>query len=158
MGFPALGIDLLSNPSSLAAAAALYSSCVAWTLSYDMIYAYMDIKDDPKAGIKSIAQAHEHNSKAALTLFSAMQVGLLATAGYFAGAGPIFFIGSCGGAALTLANMIRRVNLEDVKDCWWWFKNGAWLTGGAISFGLLGDYLYRRTKEEPEGAAHALPA
>lgn len=149
VGFPALGIDLISNPSAIAAAAALYSSCVSWTLVYDMIYAYMDIKDDAKAGIKSIAQAHEHNAKAALSVFSATQVGLLAAAGYFAGAGPIFFVGSCGGAALTLATMIRRVNLKDVKDCWWWFKNGAWLTGGVISFGLLGDYLYRRTKEEP---------
>lgn len=147
MGFPALGFDLLSNPSALAAAAALYSSCVAWTLTYDMIYAYMDIKDDVKVGIKSIAQAHEHNAKPALAAFSAVQVGLLAAAGYFAGAGPIFFIGSCGGAAVTLGTMIRRVNLKDVKDCWWWFKNGAWLTGGVISYGLLQDYLYRRSKE-----------
>jgi len=93
-----------------------------------------------------------------LSLFSAMQVGLLATAGYFAGAGPVFFIGSCGGAALTLANMIRRVNLKDVKDCWWWFKNGAWLTGGVISFGLLGDYLHKRTKEDPEDMPQVVPA
>lgn len=158
MGFPALGIDLLSNPSALAAAAALYSSCVAWTLVYDMIYAYMDIKDDAKAGIKSIAQAHEHNAKAALSAFSATQVGLLTAAGYFAGAGPVFFVGSCGGAALTLATMIRRVDLKDVRDCWWWFKNGALLTGGVISFGLLGDYLHRRTQEESKTAMHAVLA
>ena len=158
MGFPALGTDLVSNSSAIAAAAALYSSCISWTLVYDMIYAYMDIKDDAKAGIKSIAQAHEHNAKAALSVFSAAQVGLLATAGYFAGAGPIFFVGSCGGAALTLATMIRRVNLKDVKDCWWWFKNGAWLTGGVISVGLLGDYLYRRTKEEPSMVKHTVLA
>jgi len=156
MGFPALGVDLLSNPSALAAAAALYSSCVAWTLNYDMIYAYMDIKDDAKAGIKSIAQAHEHNAKTALSVFSAVQVGLLATAGYCSGAGPIFFIGSCGGAALTLATMIRRVNLQDVKDCWWWFKNGAWLTGGVISFGLLGDYLHRRMQDGSRNTVQAV--
>ncbi|OQV01380.1 hypothetical protein CLAIMM_06751 [Cladophialophora immunda] len=148
MGFPALGIDLISNPGALAAAAALYSSCVAWTLNYDMIYAYMDIKDDVKVGIKSIAQAHEHNSKTALSVFSAAQIGLLAAAGYFAGAGPVFFIGSCGGGALALATMVRRVNLKDVRDCWWWFRNGAWITGGVISLGLLGDYLHRKTQEE----------
>ena len=150
MGFPALGIDLLSNTAALCAATSLYASCVSWTLVYDMIYAYMDIKDDAKAGIKSIAQAHAHNAKTALSVFSAAQVGLLVTAGYFAGAGPIFFVGSCGGAALTLATMIRRVNLQDVKDCWWWFVNGALITGGVISFGLLGDYADRRMKEEPE--------
>ena len=150
MGFPALGIDLLSNPSAMAAAATLYASCVAWTLNYDMIYAYMDIKDDAKVGIKSIAQAHEHNSKAALTVFSAAQLGLLATAGYFAGAGPIFFVGSCGGGALALATMTRNVDLKDVRDCWWWFVKGAWITGGTISLGLAGDYLYRRDGEVPE--------
>ncbi|OCT51633.1 4-hydroxybenzoate polyprenyltransferase, mitochondrial [Cladophialophora carrionii] len=153
MGFPALGIDLLSTPPALAAAASLYASCVAWTLNYDMIYAYMDIKDDAKAGIKSIAQAHEHNSKAALSVFSAAQIALLATAGYFAGAGPIFFVGSCGGGALALATMVRRVNLKDVKDCWWWFRKGAWITGGTISLGLVGDYLYRRSQEESKRAA-----
>lgn len=153
MGFPALGIDLLSNPEALSAAAALYSSCIAWTLVYDMIYAYMDIKDDAKAGIKSIAQAHAHNAKAVLSICSAAQVGLLATAGYFAGAGPIFFVGSCGGAAITLATMIRRVNLKDVKDCWWWFVNGALITGGVISFGLLGDYTVRRAGKEPSSGA-----
>lgn len=158
MGFPALGIDLLSDPAALSAAAALYTSCVAWTLVYDMIYAYMDIKDDAKAGIKSIAQVHEHNAKATLSAFSAIQIGLLATAGYFSGAGPIFFVGSCGGAALTLATMIRRVNLKDVKDCWWWFKNGSLLTGGVISFGLLGDYVHRRTKEESKGALEVVLA
>jgi 4-hydroxybenzoate polyprenyltransferase len=147
MGFPALGVDLLSNDTALYAAAALYASCVTWTLNYDMIYAFMDIKDDVNAGIKSIALAHDHNAKPVLYGLSAVQVGLLATAGYFAGAGPIFFIGSCGGATITLVTMVRKVNLKDVKDCWWWFKNGAWLTGGTISFGMLVDYLYRRQTE-----------
>ncbi|ERF70599.1 hypothetical protein EPUS_02465 [Endocarpon pusillum Z07020] len=117
MGFPALGVDLLSDFDSLAAAAALYASCVAWTVSYDMIYAYMDIKDDANAGIKSIALAHEHNTKAVLTGLSIVQIGLLATAGYFSGAGPVFFVGSCGGAVATLATMIYRVRL---KECCSW--------------------------------------
>jgi 4-hydroxybenzoate polyprenyltransferase len=147
MGFPALGIDLLNDPSALAAAGALYASCVAWTLNYDMIYAFMDVKDDVNAGIKSIALAHVHNAKAVLYTLSATQVGLLGLAGYVAGAGPLFFVGSCGGAALALGSIVRKVNLKDVKDCWWWFINGAWITGGTISAGLAGDYLYRRRRE-----------
>ena len=142
MGFPALGVDMLANQAALASAAALYASCVTWTLNYDMIYAFMDIKDDVNAGIKSIALAHDHNAKAVLYGLSGVQVALLGAAGYFAGAGPIFFIGSCGGAAIALTTMVRRVDLRDVKDCWWWFRNGAWITGGTISLGLLGDYLY----------------
>jgi 4-hydroxybenzoate polyprenyltransferase len=141
MGFPALGVDLLSNQSALIAASCLYASNVAWTVLYDMIYAHMDIKDDVKAGIKSIALKHEKETKAVLSGLAVVQLGLLAASGVAAGLGPIFFVGSCGGAALTLGAMIRQVKLKDVKDCWWWFVNGAWFTGGAISLGLAGEYL-----------------
>lgn len=140
MGFPALGIDLLANQAALTAAAFLYASNVAWTVLYDMIYAHMDIKDDVKAGIKSIALKHEKETKAVLSGLAIVQIGLLAASGFAAGLGPVFFVGSCGGAALTLGTMIRRVKLKEVKNCWWWFVNGAFFTGGAISLGLAGEY------------------
>lgn len=141
MGFPALGVDLLSNQAALLAAGCLYASNVAWTVLYDMIYAHMDIKDDAKAGIKSIALKHDKETKSVLTGLATVQLGLLAASGAAAGLGPIFFVGSCGSAAATLATMIWRVKLKDVKNCWWWFKNGAWFTGGGIALGLTGEYL-----------------
>ncbi|PYI10387.1 4-hydroxybenzoate polyprenyl transferase [Aspergillus sclerotiicarbonarius CBS 121057] len=141
MGFPALGVDLLNNGAALEAAAALYSSCVAWTILYDMIYAHMDIKDDVAAGIKSIALRHENNTKAVLSALAAVQVSLLAAAGVAAGSGPIFFVGSCGSAAVSLGLMIRKVQLKDVRNCWWWFKNGCLFTGGGITLGMLLDYV-----------------
>ncbi|KAL5332756.1 4-hydroxybenzoate polyprenyl transferase [Aspergillus crustosus] len=132
MGFPALGVDLVSDRSAMVAAATLYSSCVSWTVLYDMIYAHMDIKDDVAAGIKSIALRHEHNTKAVLSGLAVVQISLLAAAGVAAGAGPVFFIGSCGSAALTLGVMIRRVQLQSTQNCWWWFKNGCLWTGGVV--------------------------
>lgn len=141
MGFPALGIDLLANRDALEAAAALYSSCIAWTVLYDMIYAHMDIKDDVAAGIKSIALRHEHNTKAVLSGLAAAQVSLLAAAGVAAGAGPVFFVGSCGSAIISLGVMIWRVQLKNVQNCWWWFKNGCLLTGGGATLGMLCEYL-----------------
>ncbi|KAF2184300.1 4-hydroxybenzoate polyprenyl transferase [Zopfia rhizophila CBS 207.26] len=157
MGFPALGVDLLSNQSALAAAACLYSSNVAWTVLYDMIYAHMDIKDDAKAGIKSIALKHEKDTKAVLTGLAAVQVGLLAATGVAAGLGPVFFIGSCGSAVATLGTMVWRVKLKEVKNCWWWFKNGCWFTGGGIALGLVGEYvaqlfgLYNKEESNRQG-------
>jgi 4-hydroxybenzoate polyprenyltransferase len=148
MGFPALGVDLLQNSAALTAAAFLYSSNIAWTVLYDMIYAHMDIKDDAKAGIKSIALRHDAQTKQILSGLAVVQIGLLAAAGVAAGAGPVFFVGSCGGAALTLAIMIKRVNLKSVKDCWWWFVNGCWFTGGAISAGLGAEYLIQYSQSE----------
>ena len=151
MGFPALGIDLLTNTSALISAGCLYASCVAWTVVYDMIYAYQDIRDDAAAGIKSIALAQESNAKAFLTTVAAVQVSLLAGAGLAASAGPVFFMGACGGAAGTLGYMISKVDLSRVEDCWAWFRKGAWITGGAISLGLLGEYLaqYLKLYERP---------
>ncbi|KAK3943572.1 putative 4-hydroxybenzoate polyprenyl transferase protein [Diplogelasinospora grovesii] len=148
MGFPALGVDLLSNHSALAAGGLLYASNIAWTVLYDMIYAHMDIKDDAKAGIKSIALKHDAETKQVLAGLAVTQVALLAGAGMAAGAGPAFFIGSCGGALLTLGYMIKKVNLKSVKDCWWWFVNGCWLTGGVISLGLATDYMIKYVQED----------
>jgi len=141
MGFPALGIDLLHNSTAMMAAGYLYASNIAWTVLYDMIYAHMDIKDDAKAGIKSIALKYDKQTKQILTGLAATQVGLLAAAGVAAGAGPVFFVGSCGGAAATLVVMIWKLNLKSVKDCWWWFVNGCWFTGGAVATGLGAEYL-----------------
>ncbi|KAK4186039.1 UbiA prenyltransferase family [Podospora australis] len=148
MGFPALGVDLLTHSGAQMGAALLYASNVAWTVLYDMIYAHMDIKDDAKAGIKSIALKHDKETKQVLTGLAAVQIALLAGAGVATGAGPAFFSGGCGGAAVTLGIMIKRVNLKGVKDCWWWFVNGCWITGGAISLGLGADYLVRYTEQK----------
>jgi 4-hydroxybenzoate polyprenyltransferase len=150
MGFPALGVDLLQNEAALTAASFLYASNIAWTVLYDMIYAHMDIKDDVKAGIKSIALRHDKHTKQILSGLAIAQIGLLAAAGVAVGAGPVFFIGSCGGAALTLGIMIKRVNLKSVRDCWWWFVNGCWLTGGVISAGLGGEYAFQYWKRNEE--------
>ena len=143
MGFPALGVDLLTDAAALKAVSALYASCVSWTVLYDMIYAHMDIKDDAKVGIKSIALRHEKETKVVLSGLAVVQIGLLATAGMAAGVGPAFFVGSCGSAAATLGLMIWKVKLKEVSSCWWWFKNGAWLTGGGIAGGMFVEYVIK---------------
>lgn len=151
MGFPAFGIDLLHDKIALATSSLVYLSNVAWTVIYDMIYAHMDVKDDVQAGIKSIVTRHGSYTKQILSGLAITQVGLLAAAGVLAHCGPSFFIGSCGGAAVTLFLMIKKVDLKSVKSCWWWFVNGCWLTGGVISTGLASDYLARflPTKDHP---------
>ncbi|KAL1891108.1 Para-hydroxybenzoate--polyprenyltransferase, mitochondrial precursor (PHB:polyprenyltransferase) [Ceratocystis pirilliformis] len=141
MGFPALGIDLLNNTAALTAAACIYSSNISWTILYDMVYAHMDLKHDKKAGIKSIVVKHAQHTKKIMSGLAAIQLGLLTAAGIAAGSGPTFFIGSVGGAGATLGLMIKRVKLNNVENCWWWFRNGCWFTGGAIAAGLGVDYM-----------------
>ena len=147
MGFPALGVDLLADTEAFNAVLSLYTSCVSWTVLYDMIYAHMDIKDDAKVGIKSIALRHQKDTKVVLSGLAVVQVGLLAAAGISAGASPVFFIGSCGSAAATLGLMIWKVRLEEVSSCWWWFRNGAWLTGGGIAGGMLAEYILKSKRK-----------
>ncbi|KAI9678153.1 MAG: Para-hydroxybenzoate--polyprenyltransferase, mitochondrial precursor (PHB:polyprenyltransferase) [Caeruleum heppii] len=156
LGFPALGIDPFALSSAaegptavlpgldiLTAAAFLYTSNIAWTVLYDTIYAHMDLPFDRSAGIKSIAVAHSRHAKKLLSSLAVVQIGLLAAAGVTTGAGPLFFAGACGGAAVSLGVMIRRVDLTCVRSCWWWFRYGAWFTGGAVVLGLGGDYVAR---------------
>ncbi|KAL8831266.1 MAG: hypothetical protein Q9191_000955 [Dirinaria sp. TL-2023a] len=148
MGFPALGIDPFADHAVVKAVGALYASCIAWTVLYDMIYAHMDLKDDAKIGIKSIALRHEKQTKLVLSGLAATQIVLLSLAGSAINAGPLFFGGSCGCAATTLGLMIWKVELREASSCWWWFKNGALFTGGAIALGLIGNYYSSMTNQE----------
>lgn len=148
MGFPALGIDIVADSNIAKAVAALYTSCVSWTVLYDMIYAHMDIRDDARAGIKSIALKHAKETKVILSALAILQIGLLAVSGTIIGASPVFFVGSCGSAAVTLALMIWRVRLERPNSCWWWFKNGVLFTGGGIASGLLAEYMTGKRQQE----------
>ncbi|KAG0136504.1 UbiA prenyltransferase family-domain-containing protein [Tuber indicum] len=144
LGFPALGLGL--DGPVMATAACLYGSNVAWTVVYDIVYAHQDVRDDVKAGVKSIVVKHEAYTKYLMSALGAAQVGLLAGAGAVAGCGPVFYLVSCGGAAGSLAYMIRKVNLKDVKECWYYFKWCAWAVGFfAVGGGLFGEYMAVRS-------------
>ena len=45
-----------------------YAACIFWTIGYDTIYAYQDIKDDKKAGVKSTALLFGKRGKLAVSI------------------------------------------------------------------------------------------
>ena len=137
MAFPALGTDLFASTKSVISASCLYGSCIAWTMSYDTIYAAQDVKDDLKLGIGSPVVRHRENTRILLSAAASTQVMLLCGTGMAMEAGLIFFIGSCVGTAVALTTMINKVDLSDPKDCTWWFRKGSLLTGAAIGSGFL---------------------
>ena len=151
MGFPALGVDPISDPTAFKGIVALYGSCVSWTVLYDMVYAHMDIKDDAKVGIKSIALRHEKETKAVLSGLAIVQTTLLVTAGALLNASPLFLVSTSVSTAGTLGLMIWKVRLKHASSCWWWFKYGGWFTGGGISLGLLAEYVYQRDQNDCQG-------
>ena len=143
MAFPAFEIDLLASPEHVTASGSLFLSCVAWTISYDTIYAAQDLQDDLRIAIRSPAVLHRGKTRRVLIAAVVTQLALLCYTGAAMGATIVFYLGSCAGAASVLAKMVTSVDLSDPKDCLWWFKKGCIYTGLMISSGFIGEYVTR---------------
>ncbi|KAI0847232.1 UbiA prenyltransferase [Daldinia vernicosa] len=122
----------------------LFLASILWTVIYDSIYAHQDVKDDIKVGLKSIAVLLEDWTKPFLWLLLSCMIALLYTCGSLLKMGIAFHIIAGGGSLLSLGAMIANVELKDSASCWWWFRYGFWLAGGAIAGGLLSEYIAMR--------------
>ena len=60
----------------------LYAGCIFWTLAYDTIYAYQDIKDDIKNQIKSTAVFFKDSGKSYVYLFYSIFFIAIGYSGY----------------------------------------------------------------------------
>ncbi len=141
MAFPAFDDD--PSPRAVVAIGCLFLSCTAWTMVYDTIYAAQDIKDDVKAGIMSPIVRHQRYTRRLLMAAALVQIALLCCTGVAMEASLGFFVCTCLGATLMLGAMVRTVNLDDPKDCIWWFKKGCFYTGAVISSGFILEYVVR---------------
>ncbi|KAJ8130823.1 hypothetical protein O1611_g2806 [Lasiodiplodia mahajangana] len=123
---------------------ALFFANVLWTITYDTIYAHQDVVDDKQAGVKSMALLFRDHTKILATVMSAFQVALLGLCGLQAGFGPIYHVGTVGGASLALAYYIYSVDLKSPDSCNFWFHAQFWSVGGASVSGFVGEYVTRR--------------
>jgi 4-hydroxybenzoate polyprenyltransferase len=57
--------------------------------------------------------------------------------------GFAYYAITVAGCLLSVGTMIVKVDLKNPTSCWLWFSQGFWLTGLAISGGLLADYCGR---------------
>jgi len=69
--------DLAINEKLFVSTMALFASCVIWTLIYDTIYAFQDIEDDIKIGIKSSAIKFSTRPQATLGMLSCLMFALI---------------------------------------------------------------------------------
>jgi 4-hydroxybenzoate polyprenyltransferase len=69
----------------------LYIAGIFWTLAYDTIYAYQDIDDDERVGIKSTARLFGANALPWVALFYALTILWLVITGLAAGLGKGFY-------------------------------------------------------------------
>lgn len=138
----ALGVEAFS-PTNRVATTALFAANVLWTIIYDTIYAHQDAAADVAAGVKSMAVRFGPRTKLLASALSVLQFGLLVIVGVQAGFGPLYFAGSCVGAALGMARMLVKVNLGDPASCAWFFRHGFFEVGGCMVGGLVAQYLVR---------------
>ena len=146
----ALGVDPF-GPENLVPTVCLGVANILWTVIYDTIYAHQDIRDDIKAGVKSMAVRFANTTKLLTSVLTIIQIGLMVVTGYLAKFGPAYFLGTCGATAVAMTSMIVLVDLKRPASCAWWFHNGFWFVGGTTVLGMLGDYLMKREQWEMSG-------
>ncbi|KAH6675142.1 putative 4-hydroxybenzoate polyprenyl transferase [Halenospora varia] len=94
-----------------AGGACLYGASVLWTIIFDTVYAHQDIRDDVKAGVKSLAVRLGDQTKPTLAFLAAIQVGLLMATGYLWIAGATGCNMPCSGNALETCGGGNRINI-----------------------------------------------
>ncbi|KAK0615332.1 UbiA prenyltransferase family-domain-containing protein [Bombardia bombarda] len=146
VGAAAMGVEGLlfwGQGEDWASTTCLFGASALWTVIYDTIYAFQDVADDEKIGIKSTAVFFRAWTKPFLWTVLAAVVGLLGTYGAFVFDGEVrvgYYLVVVGGSLLSLGAMIAKVDLDDPLSCWLWFRYGFWLAGGSIAGGLLLQY------------------
>ncbi|KAF7893157.1 uncharacterized protein EAF02_000695 [Botrytis sinoallii] len=117
--------------------ACLYFFVVLNTLIYDTIYGQQDLKDDLKAGVKSLAVAWRDNTKRNCAVLAVIEIALLLATSILGRLTMGFGILAIGGTTLVLIMMLYSVKLEDPESCMSCFKWLIWGTGATLSLGLL---------------------
>jgi len=121
----------------------LYLIYTLWTVEHDVIYAFQDLEDDIKAGIKGMAVRFQHHSGFLLTTLAMLQVALFLRIGHVTGAGVLYFLFAVGGNVALHVAIIKQVDLKSPEACLWWFQTGCLLFGATTFAGLFGEYLTR---------------
>ncbi|KAK7186337.1 putative 4-hydroxybenzoate polyprenyl transferase [Paraphaeosphaeria sporulosa] len=138
-----VGVDPFAGGVMGLSTAFLMAANVSWTMIYDTIYAHQDLKDDLKAGVKSMAVRFKDSTKTLTSVLAILQVLLLVKVGADLELSSLYYIITCAGTAVALAAMISLVDLEVPASCAWWFKMDFWFAGGTMIGGFLAQYLQR---------------
>lgn len=94
----------------------LYLGGICWTVVYDTIYAYQDINDDKKLGLKSTAITFNDNPKLWLGGFSGGMISLMSICGIMNEQTWPFYT-SLLLISAHLAKQIYNLNTDNVREC-----------------------------------------
>ena len=104
----------------------LYLASAIWTIIYDSFYAYQDVEDDLKIGVKSTAIKFGKNPQRILFTLTAIYFSLLILVGLIANLKfayfPLILL-----AASHLSCQIKTCDFKDGKICLQKFKSNFWV-------------------------------
>lgn len=131
----------VQQPWADASRQCLVLACTIWTVIYDTIYAYIDVPDDLRLGLKSTAVLFRHYMKPFLWSLLGCMGASLHYCGLLSGMGLSYFLFAEGGCLLSIGLMIYGVDLSSTKSCYRCLSMGFWVPAFAITIGLAGEYL-----------------
>jgi len=94
-----------------AGAIVMWIGTIAWQIGYDTVYAYVDVKDDTRLGLKSTAILFGRSGKTWIGLFYALTVASWSLGGWLSGMSPAYAAGMAVIAA-HLAWQVWRIDLQ----------------------------------------------
>ena len=101
----------------------LYLGAIFWTLGFDTIYGFQDIKDDEIIGIKSTSIKFKKNPKLFLLLCYLIQILALTVVGIFMNFNYLFYIFLSVIIIHLLFFQVYKLNIKDSKNCLKIFKS-----------------------------------
>ena len=112
-----------------------YLGAIFWTLGYDTIYGYQDIKDDEIIGLKSTSIKFKKNPKKFLFICYSIFFSSLLTIGYLMELNKYFFVFSVFAFIQLFYLQIKKLNIQNASSCLSAFKSNNLL--GLIVFVLI---------------------
>lgn len=113
----------------------LYFAAIIWTLIYDTIYAYQDIEDDLRIGVKSSAIKFRNNPRNILLTLTLTMFITLFFLGFFESFNWHFFLISAV-AFIFLAQKILNCDFTNASNCLKVFRENFWI-GTLISIAIF---------------------
>ena len=113
----------------------------AWVTNFETIYAFQDLRDDMKGGIKSMAVQFRHSARLMFGLSIFIQMVLLVLSGRVIKAGFVYYL------LVPFANTCLQlwtqfhIDINKPTDCASFFKRTPMTTSALISTGLACEYL-----------------
>ena len=101
----------------------LYTGAIFWTLGYDTIYGYQDIKDDEIIGVKSTSIKFKKNPKKILNIFYSVTFLSLIILGYLMNFSIIYFLLLVVPFFHLFIYQLNKLDIKDPQKCLVLFKS-----------------------------------